>query len=161
MKVISCTLFSFFLCFIYINEAYSAAALSVTNNRSLNFGKAVKPSSGTSKIVVKRNGSLGGGTNAIMLDTSSISSGRDRIRGSGRDRIQISFSNCSSNSALGLQIKRFTARYGGKNFINTGTNLRPPRRRGRNVTYGANLIINSSAATGTLTPCYNIEVNYD
>lgn len=161
MRIISCTIFVILLCFVSSHETYAAAALSVSNTRTLNFGKAVKPSSGNVRIVVGRNGSVRPSTTAIMLDTSTASGGRDRIRGSGRDRIQIAFSNCSSNAALGLELRRFVARYGGVRFINTRTNLRPPRRRGRNLTYGATLIINSNAATGTLNPCYNIEVNYD
>lgn len=152
------------VCVLYADYSYAASpppAINLTNNRTLNFGVAVKPVSGTVKVVVNRNSSLGAGTNATILNTASLSSGSNLIRGSSSNTIQIAFSNCASNSALGLQINTFAASYGGKNFVNSAVALRPPRRAGRNVVYGATLVINSSSATGSLSPCYNIDVNYD
>jgi hypothetical protein len=150
------------VCLSYTVYSYAQSpTVTITNNRTLNFGVAVKPVSGTTRVVVNRNSSLGAGTTATMLNTSALSSGRNLIRGSSANTIQIAFTNCASNSALGLNINTFVASYGGRNFVNSAVGLRSPRASGRNVTYGATLVIQSSSATGSLSPCYNIDVNYD
>ncbi|MDA0781146.1 MAG: DUF4402 domain-containing protein [Rickettsiales bacterium] len=149
-----------FITFAFILISIDSYAQRAVNIRELNFGKVAKPTSGNVSIVVRRNGSVGGGTTAIMLDTTAVSAGRDRISGSRRNDIQISFDECSSNSALGLQLRRFVANYSGVNFINSANGL-PPAWRGQNLTYGATLVINSSTPGGVLTPCYNIDINYD
>ena len=136
-------------------------AQQISNTRELNFGKIAQPASGSVSVVVNRNSSIGGGTSAIILDSSAVSAGRDKITGSGKKTVQISLLDCSSNSGLGLQIKDFKARYGGTNFTNSANGLSPPKRKGKNLTYGATLVVNSSTPGGTLTPCYSIEVNYD
>lgn len=149
-----------FITFAFILISIDSYAQRVVNIRELNFGKVAKPTSGNVWIVVRKNGSVGGGTTAIMLDTTAVSAGRERISGNKKRNIQISFDECSGNSALGLQLRRFTAYYGGVNFINAANGL-SPAGKGQNLTYGATLVINSSTPGGVLTPCYNIDINYD
>jgi hypothetical protein len=150
------------ICLSYTVYSYAQSPpITITNNRTLNFGVAVKPVSGTNRVVVNRNGSLGAGTTATILNTAALSSGRNLIRGNNLNTIQIAFSNCASNSALGLNINTFVASYGGRIFVNSAVGLRPPRNAGRNLDYGATLAIQSNATRGSLSPCYNIDVNYD
>ena len=160
-KIIIFSLF-FALYSIGGDHSYAAKPLTIGHTQSLNFGTVVKPTSGSTKIVVRRNGTLGGGTTAFMLDTASLSEGRDTIKGaSGNNTIQISFENCVSNASLGLELKRFRGRYAGVNFIDIGTGLDAPTTSGAEVQYGANLIVNSTAATGFQEPCYDLIVVYE
>jgi hypothetical protein len=126
----------------------------------LNFGTIAKPNSGSVDVVVTRHGSLGGGTTAMVLGTTSISAGREEIKAHKHKSIQIAFSDCASNSSIGLEISNFNAQYGGVVFLNNGVGLYSSKNK-ETLEYGATLKINSNAQTGSFTPCYNIFVNYD
>lgn len=144
---------------------YAANPLVLTHLTTLNFGTAAKPTSGTTKIVVSVTGTIAAGTTATMVDTSSVSNGKHKIKGSGgNNHIQISFSQCASNSSLGLNMSRFVAVYGDNPnttlFLNSATNLNAPGN-GTNLYYGATLDLTSSTSLGHLSPCYNIDVDYD
>ena len=150
---------------IFCDDAH--AFLSVIHDQDLNFGKTVKASSGNVRVIVNRNGNLGGGTTAKMLDTSSLSTGSDRIvkRGnSGSNNISISFEECATNSNIGLRLRRFRARYDGFNFVDNAGNLPAPSNgvgNSKTLEYGATLVINSTASIGIQHPCYYIDINYE
>lgn len=128
--------------------------------RQLHFGTVMKPSSGTVKVVVKRNGNINNGaTTATMLDTALVSDGNIRIRGSSDDKIDISFSD--EGNVAGLTITEFDARYGGKNFKNSKTKLKAPRPAGRVLDFGGTLQISNSVASGTHYPGFMIEAVYN
>lgn len=160
-KILFLTLFIMVL--VPLAGSRAAAPINISNDLVLNFGKVVKPSSGSVRVVVNRNGNLGGNTNAIILDSSSISIGSNLIKGSpnSRDVIAISLDECASNSAIGLRLRNFRARYANIDFNNSEVNLPAPGNKGTLLTYGAALVISSSARTGVQNPCYDITVNYD
>lgn len=154
-----------------IRDAYAAkppkppkppTPITIENVKELDFATAVKPESGSVLIRVKKKGTLASGpTTATMLDTSTISNGEKKIKGSNTDSIQIYFNNCGSNSGLGLKLKRFAAKYGGTTFIDQAVALDPPKPNGKKLVYGADIVINSSGPSGELSPCYDIVVTYE
>lgn len=150
-----------FLCLVS-NWAIAASPITITHTNSLNFGKVVKPTSGSVIVRVNRAGNIAGATTAIVLDSSNVSFGRDVIKGSGGGNdIRISFAECASNSALNLELKRFRAKYGNEPVFTNVSNVLPAPGNGTTLQYGATLQIFSNVTTGLKTPCYNLEVIYD
>ena len=156
-----------YVCFAVIiicfyNEALAQRPIRIVHNQTLYFGKTVLPTSGNVRVRVTRNGNLGGATTALMLN-SNVARAEHRIRGSGgNNSIQIALSECSTNAALGLRIRRFRSRYDNSvNFNATSGSLPAPGFFGKMLWFGADLVIASFGQTGNLTPCYNIDVNYD
>ena len=149
------------LLLIIFSASFSIAQeINIIPNSSLSFGKVVKPAIGNAQITITKNGSLGNPSNAVILNSSSVSAGSQTIAGSTNNNVSISFSQCSSNSAIGLEIKNFVARYDTIDFVSFQVGL-PPPSLGTNLLYGATLVINSNAQTGNLQPCYHIDVNYE
>lgn len=155
-------LFSLVLLDYSLSEAAKPTppALEINNTDTLNFGTTVKPKFGSSNIVVGKNSNIISGTTAIMLNEKDVSAGKDRISGDKDNTIQIDLTQCASNRGLGLTIKDFDARYSGNTFLNSGNNLDAPGN-GKNLVYGATLVVQSSAPAGRLSPCYDITVNYE
>ena len=154
----SAMLFAFLICAPQISNA-----LSISHIQDLNFGKAVKPSSGKVDIVVKKNGTLdNSSTTATVLGSSTISQGIDvitRAPSDPNDKIDIEITECGNVN--GLKLKAFQARYRGTNFKNKKKNLTRPSLSGSELRYGATLVIRSFVTTGLLHPCYNVDVNFN
>lgn len=146
---------------------YSANAIIITHLSDLSFGKAVKPSSEV-RIVLDYDGTLRGNTNATMIGSGNLSLGSDFITRSFLEqnkKISISMTECGTNqNSLGLRLRRFRITYqhpsGDVQFINNKSNLKR-LGTGRTVTYGGKLVIFPTVSTGTINPCYNLDVNYD
>ena len=170
MRNVICKILLVILCVLYTHDSYAQwwrdrdwwrNYIFFRPIQDLNFGMIAKPNSGQVKVVVNTNGSLGGATSAIMLNTSSISAGSQNVRGSPRRSVGIQFSECSSNAAMGLKIENFRASFRGNRFTNSAVGLGAPGFRGTTLRYGATLVVQPNANTGLLKPCYNIDVNYD
>ncbi len=151
---------AFIVISVFAVAVNAATPITILTDKSLNFGTAVKPTSGNVIVVVKKNGNLGAGTTAIMLNTSNLSEAQNTISGDKHDTIQISFDNCNSNNSMGLRLKDFDAKYGGTDFMDSEGGLKAPGNK-TTLKYGATLVIRSVAQTGHLSPCYNINVDYD
>ncbi len=140
--------------------SYAQVPLSASNNRDLNFGTVVRPTGGQTKIVVKKNSTLGPGTTATMISTQDVASGKVVVSGSTIDAVSISIQECASNGSAGFRLKKFKAKYQNISFTDSKSALPPPGNSGR-LKYGATLAIRPGAQVGEINLCYDIMVSYD
>lgn len=116
-------------------------------------------SNNKTKIVLKPNGNLGGGTNVTIVGGQHVS-GKYRITSDSTSPITINLS--SDNDTARIRLKRFKARYGGKTYkAFPVTGLANPGMSGAILSIGFTTVIKSGANEGSNELSYILDVSED
>ncbi len=133
--------------------------IQITAHNDMNFGRIVKPETGSETVTIGYNNNLFG--TAQIISDAGAKAGTATISGSPDDLVSITITD--STNVNGLALDNFTSSFNG--FTSTDgdgiTESAIIPAGGGDISIGARLTIDSSAPTGEVSPSYNIEVNYN
>lgn len=154
-RTITHLLVSFFYLVLLLSATANAAPGTITynSNKTLNFGS-----------VTKQTGV------DVSSTVAATSSNRGEITlkdgNNNTETINITMQSCGLTQDK-VKITNFTVIYGNQNWTITGegpftmSNLSNPANNGTKLQYGGTIIVTKDAKLGSLTPCFNITVQYD
>ena len=132
------------------------APLTVVANNDMDFGKLVQPTTGSVTAIVSDAGALTG--TADYIDSTGAQ-GTVNISGSSTETVSITITD--TTAITGLSLSAFSGTFGGQALVSgslTGATL----TGGTDVfNIGATLTVDSTVATGTHSPSYDVAVNYE
>ncbi|MDA0781148.1 MAG: DUF4402 domain-containing protein [Rickettsiales bacterium] len=132
------------------------APLQVVANNDMDFGKIVQPTSGSVTAVVSDTGVLAG--TADYIDTTG-SEGTVNISGASTETVSITITD--TTAITGLSLGSFTGTFGGQ-ALSGGSLTGATLTGGTDIfNIGSTLTVDSTVATGTHSPSYDVEVTYD
>ena len=125
-------------------------------NNDMNFGKILKPESGSVTAVVSDTGNLSG--TAQYIDASGAPGTVD-ISGDSNETVSLVIRDTSVIS--GMSLDNFTGSFGGQVMV--GNSLTGATLTGGIdiLNIGASLTVDSTVSIGEHSPSYDVEVNYD
>jgi hypothetical protein len=129
--------------------------LSLTSTSDLNFATIAKPASGSVDVTVSPTGTVTDSTNAIVAGTPTA--GVYSLIGDATNQVSIAVAADAGSAVSGLTLGTFTLDYNSASYT-SGFTTAPGA--GKPLKIGATLNVDSTVATGTLTPGYNITVTY-
>lgn len=143
----------YFIVFSAFGSFAAPGIISFTSNKILDFGSVTKQT-GVDVTAVVSNTSNNRGEIIIKDGNSST------------ETINVTFQSCGL-TADKVRVKDFTVKYGTQSWNVSGdgpftqTNLPNPANSGTKLQYGATALVTKDAKIGSLSPCYNISIQYD
>ncbi len=160
------------LAFLGAMFATGANAVSVSNNAAvtivtplivtpandMNFGKVVKPASGSQTVILSTAGVRSG--TATLASGITSAAGTVSITGAATETVSITVAD--TTAVTGLTLSDFTSDAFGGQTLSGGT-LTGATLTGsaQTLTLGATLNVSSAVTTGLKTPTYTVDVNYN
>lgn len=129
---------------------------SIVDNQGLDFATIEKPASGSVfvEVLPTADGATAASTATVVSGTPVP--GNYTIKGDANNQIAIAIT--PGSAPTGLTLSDFAMNYAGSSY--TSGFVTAPGATGQVLKIGAKLTIDSTVASGTHSPAYNIEVTY-